>query len=128
MSYNFDTIIEYSNDFEFRQCLRKVFNMKQQNDCKDIDSISNDENNYDANAVFDSMNYVFSITKNEPLFNQLYQNAAAKMLSLDINIGLSVLYSYDYFRVFHLCLRDFTNTDIVFDLNNSNYIKLNSDL
>ena len=125
MSYNFDTDIEYSNDFEFRQCLRKVFNMKQQNDCKDIDSISNDENNYDANAVFASMNYVFSITKNEPLFNQLYQNAAAKMLSLDINIGLSVLYSYDYFRAFHLCLRDFTNTDIVFDSDNSNYIKLN---
>ena len=74
------------------------------------------------------MNYVFSITKNEPLFIQLYEKAAAKMFSLDVNIGLSVLYSYDYFRVFHLCLRDFTNTDIVFDLNNSNYIKLNSDL
>ena len=124
MSYQFDAVIQYSNDFEFRECLRKVFQMKRKQDCKDIDTVSNDENNYDSNAVFDSMNYIYFITKNEPLFLEMYEKAAAKMFSTDKNIGLSILYSYDYFRLFHLCLGDFTNTDVVFDKNNINYINL----
>jgi len=124
MSYHFDAVIHYSNDFEFRECLRKVFNMKHKPDCKDIDNISNDENNYDANAVINSMNYIYFITKNEPLFLEMYEKAAAKMFSTDNNIGLSILYSYHYFRLFHLCLGDFTNIDVVFDKNNVNYINL----
>lgn len=128
MSYAFDTSIHYSNDFEFRESLRKVFNMKRKTECKDIDSISNDENNYDSNAVFDSMNYIYYITKNEPLFIGLYEKAAAKMFSTDKNIGLSILYSYDYFKLFHLCLQDFTNSDIVFNSNNIHYQNLNNQL
>jgi hypothetical protein len=128
MSYQFDASIQYSNDLEFRDCLRKVFKMTHKAECKDLDSVSNDENNYDTDAVFESMNYVYFLTKNEPLFMDMYEKAAAKMFSTDKNIGLSVLYSYDYFRPFHLCLRDFTNTDVVFDSNNVNYINLNGRL
>ena len=67
-------------------------------------SLPKDENEFDDNAASNAMDYVFSQTKEEPLFQKIYQIAAAKMISTDLQTGLAICFSYDYLGVFHKCL------------------------
>ena len=72
--------IEYSNDEEFRACIRDIFNMKKDIDnYPDLDAVTRDENNYDIDAATKSMDYIFEKTKDIELFQTLYDLAAAKM-------------------------------------------------
>ena len=50
------------------------------------------------------MDYIYDRTRKHPLFQKIYNEAAAKMLSIDQEIGLAVCFSYDYFDAFHACL------------------------
>ena len=94
--------IEYSNDEEFRACIRDIFNMKKDIDnYPDLDAVTRDENNYDIDAATKSMDYIFEKTKDIELFQTLYDLAAAKMLSVDRSIGLAILFSYDNMKTFH---------------------------
>jgi len=108
-TYNIsNAVIDYSNDAEFRSCLRLVFNMNANIDESSyLDEITRDEQNYDMNAVSKAMDNVFDETKDIELFQTLYDFAAAKMLSTDRSIGLAVMFSYDNLKDFHHCLWDF---------------------
>jgi len=100
--------MSYKNDFEYRACLRQLFCMKPPADLdEDIDEISRDEQDFDMDATAKTLDYVYETTCNHPAFQELYDNAAAKMISMDRSIGLSVLFSYDYFALFHSCLCSF---------------------
>ena len=55
-------------------------------------------------------------------YNSCYESAS-KMFSEDENIGLAVLFSYDYFNLFHLCLVDFFEKHKL-DEKNNYYINL----
>ena len=111
-----EKVIQYNNDFEYRAWLRKLFCMRfsdedEENASKllsdeddDIDIITRDELDYNEQASIDALDYVYVKTNDNTLFQELYSLAASKMLSLDRNIGLSVLYSYDYMALFHCCL------------------------
>jgi hypothetical protein len=64
-----------------------------------------------------SMDFVYEKTFESALFQELYDIAASKMISMDRSIGLAVLFSYDYMALFHRCLccyftkhEDFTET------------------
>ena len=105
--YNYDYEVKYNNDHEFRMTLRNLFQMNLKKYDEDIDLITNDENNYDDEAVTKVLDYIFLLTKNSSSFMELYTNAAALMLSTDPSIGLSILFSYDYLKDFHLCLKSF---------------------
>lgn len=105
--YNYDYEVKYNNDHEFRMTLRNLFQMNLKKYDEDIDLITNDENNYDDEAVTKVLDYIFLLTKNNSSFMELYTNAAALMLSTDPSIGLSILFSYDYLKDFHLCLKSF---------------------
>lgn len=106
--------VYYTNDFEYRAWLRRLLCMVPpndgtstndiENDDDDLDEITRDELNYDEKAAEHSLNYVYDRTHNHPLFQELYSLAAGVMFSLDKNIGLSVLFSYDYMALFHQCL------------------------
>lgn len=108
-TYNIsNAVINYSNDAEFRSCLRLVFNMTENIDGSSyLDEITRDEQNYDMDAVSKAMDNVFDETKDIELFQTLYDFAAAKMLSTDRSIGLAVMFSYDNLKDFHHCLWDF---------------------
>lgn len=107
-----DKNVQYTNDFEYRAWLRKLFCMKLSDDEEegpnvsddDMDIITRDELDYNEQASMDAMDYVYIKTKDNTLFQELYSLAASKMLSLDRTIGLSVLYSYDYMALFHCCV------------------------
>jgi hypothetical protein len=65
---------------------------------------------YDNEAVGKYMDHIYDKTKNHPRFQDLYDKAAAKMMSLDREIGLCVLFSYDFLLLFKGCLEDFFKT------------------
>jgi len=87
--YNIDNV-KYESDDEYRECLCRLFGAKD-------DSYDEDE----ATKIMDS---IYAETKDNIIFQELYDLAAAKFLSEDRSLGLSVLFSYDYFALFCKCL------------------------
>ena len=107
--------LQYSNNTEYRQCIRSVFNMNAEvynnninkletENNETLDDETRDEISYDDNTANKTLDYVFELTNLHPLFNTLYLSAAAKMISTDPSIGIAVLFSYDYFEEFHKCI------------------------
>ena len=72
-----------------------------------IDPISRDENLYDEEAVTKTMNILYDKTKDSTAFKVLYELAAGRMFSIDPEIGLCILMSYDYFRDFYTVYHEF---------------------
>ena len=128
-SYPIDLTLSYTNDEEYRKSIRNLFQMKSDSypDIvhSDIDAVSRDELEYDENSAYSAMDYVFDNTRNVPPFIAIYEQAASFMFSTDINIGMAVLFSYDYLLLFHNCLRDFftslSRNDEPFTIENENY-------
>jgi len=93
----------YSNSNEYRNFLRHLAKMDASNypvfgETDDEETL--DEFLYDSDAMMNYMNAIFAITKQSPLFMKLYRLAAEKMLSTDPEIGLAIMYSYDYLDLF----------------------------
>ncbi len=129
MKYNIEIKVNYSDNHEYRDFLRNVFYMNMENTpdlsyIEDLDNETKDEMSYDYDAMFEGMNYIFKETMNHPLFLELYEIGASKMFSLDKNIGLAILFSYDYFALFHLCLVDFFTDPNTFTKENIHFLTL----
>ena len=118
IQYSINNKVEYTNNYEYRLCLRDLFNMDkkiyedkikniEKHNQENLDDISKDEISYDENAASLMMEYIFNSTKDIIEYQELYKNAALKMFSEDLTIGQSVLMSYDYLYLYHLCLVDF---------------------
>jgi hypothetical protein len=116
--------MSYSNDFEYRACLRKLFCMNRPILDEDIDEISRDEQDFDIESTTKSLDYVYETTFENPAFQELYDIAASKMISMDRSIGLSVLFSYDYFALFHACLCCFYENSAGFSKETESYKNL----
>jgi len=117
--YNTNTIVVYSTDDEYRNCLKKVLNVE----LVDNDNILSE---YDE-STSKELDDIYEKTKNHPLFKIIYEKAANRFLSTDLEIGLAVLFSFSYFDLFHLLLCDFLqNTD--FDNSNVHYSNLLNDI
>jgi len=104
LEYPTNQIIQYSNDFEYRQSLRELFGMKFNPfflKDRSLDAISMDESNYDEKSTKMWLDWVSVQTYNCYELNELYKLAAATMISLDRDTGLAVLFSFDYFADFH---------------------------
>jgi hypothetical protein len=127
--YPVDLNIEYSNDFEYRKSLRRLFQMNSSNYPSivesDIDNITRDEQEYDEQSAAMAMECVIHKTRDNPLFYALYEQSATFMFSTNIDIGLAVLFSYDYLLLFHRCLSDYfkslTDNKTPFTIENENY-------
>lgn len=111
MSYPLHISVQYNNDFEYRSTIRKLFDMNSTNFPEitnpDIDIVTRDEAEYDEESSSKMMDFVYSNTKMEPVFMELYTKAASFMFSEDPEIGLAVLFSYDYLTLFHPCISHF---------------------
>lgn len=128
-SYPTDLTISYTNDEEYRKIIRRVFQMKSDSYPyivhSDIDAVSRDELEYDETSAYSAMEYIFDKTRRVPPFIAIYEQAASFMFSTDINIGMAVLFSYDYLLLFHNCLKDFftllSRNEGPFTIENENY-------
>lgn len=116
--YDIEVIVQYNDNKSYRNCLRKVTNMNidklnipwEKMD-SDLDEETIDELLFDNEAISKTMNFIYEKTNKNILFKELYSIAASKMFSVDLEIGLAVLFSYDFFETFHLCLIDFFKND-----------------
>ena len=98
MNYPIDIVVKYSNDKEYRNCLRKIFSMNtnstwNDSEITDLDEVSQDELLYDSDATNIFLDFIYDKTKNNTLLIELYILAASVMISTDTNIGLAVLFS-----------------------------------
>lgn len=102
----------YDSDQEYRAFLRQIVKMDpakfyETEDIKcdpsdpNVSAETIDEYNYDIDAVKTYLDEVYRKTKDHPLFQRLYTAAAALMFSVDPEIGLAVLMSYDYLAWFY---------------------------
>lgn len=127
--YDTDADIQYSNDSQYRAAVRKIFCMKSANEMdQDVDEVTRDEQDYDMDATSRTLDYVYDNTCKNPFFQELYDSAASKMISLDRSIGLSVLFSYDYMGLFHYCLCSYFDEPEKFDDKNEAYMALKKKL
>jgi hypothetical protein len=111
MTYQFSYNPQYENNFQYRQCLRDIFSMdvlknppKWDQMDTDLDEETKDELVFEGGAISLGMDYIYNATKENTALKQLYLDAAALMLSQNPDIGLSILFAYDYFADFHNCL------------------------
>lgn len=124
--YNLNLDVTYENNEQYRATLRRLFYMDVSNCLIDesFDDETRDELMYDENSVNAVMDELFCMTARFPLFQNLYDCAAAKMISTDRTIGQAVLFSYDYLSLFHRCLASFIQSPETFDENNEYYVAL----
>jgi len=117
--------MQYNNNTEYRQCLRNFFHMNsetyQKNIQVDWDAETIDEMSYDDEAASKILDQIYESTKHNILFDKIYLSAAAKMMSLDPEIGLAVCMSYDYFKGFCECLDLYRKTPAQFTEDSKQY-------
>jgi len=120
--------IQYSDNKGYRDALRTAFSMRtevvDEDHLNHLDQETADEQNYDEQAAFAAMETVYQSTKNYPLFQELHELAAALMFSTDPQIGIAVLFSYDYLYLYYPLLIDLmTDSTKIID-SNPHYITL----
>jgi hypothetical protein len=108
--------------------MRELFKMNAENYPENVkhnaetwDDETTDEMCYDNQSALKTMDFVYKETKDNLLFQAIYDLAAAQMISTDREIGLCVLFSYDYMRYFHRCIMDYLKSPVEFSSNNENY-------
>jgi len=107
-----DTPLLYETDLEYRVILREFYNMNCDKKVKhlketEIDEVSLDEMLFDDENVLQVMDEIYKQTSHHVFFKEMYTYAAGLFISWDAQIGVTVLCSFDYFRWFYPCLRDF---------------------
>jgi hypothetical protein len=129
IEYQFDINMDvaYQSNEQYRATLRRMFFMDISMCALTLESIdeeTRDELTYDESTVSAVMDKLFDLTKSHPLFQYLYDAAAAKMISTNREIGQAVLFSYDYLPLFHKCLASFIRNPYEFDESNQHYVSL----
>lgn len=113
MSYNYGvTNISYDDDDTYQQTICKIFSMEE----------------YSDESVVQILDRLYFDTKDHPLFQVVYIQAASFMLSENQEIGLSVLFSYDNLPFFHNMLVEFHMLGDRFDDSCPAYVELHKKL
>jgi len=86
-----------------------------------LDEETVDEMLYDEQNASLFLDRVSAATIQHPLFHIVYDLAAAKMISVDREIGIAVLMSYDYLAYFYPCLVEFTHSPETFTETSTTY-------
>ena len=110
---NLPSYLSYTNDTEYRNSIRNVFQMDttqicpyadltaEEIDMSQVDDVSKDEMQYYMKSMDIRLSELFELTKEIPLFQDLYTRAAARMFSDDRLIGQVVLCAYDNFALYY---------------------------
>lgn len=126
-------VITYNDSNEYREIIRTVFKMNEvaENTLlkkEDVDEESWDEMWFDSTAISKTMDEIYEKTCDSPLFAELYEIAAALMISTDPTIGHAVLMSYHYFHLFHPCICVYLTSPDEFTETSRQYIELKNAL
>ena len=83
----------------YRRDLLSVFN---------LDEFSDEKINSSIDELYENL-------KNCEILQDCMKKAANIMLSEDLETGIRILFSYDYFHLFHACIFSYLNNDKQFD-------------
>lgn len=89
---------DYIRDILYKEDLINIFNLKEDDD---FDCVNN--------ILFK----IYDEVKNNQAFKECMIKAASLFLSEDIQIGLFILYSYDYMYLTHECVSEYLNSLII---------------
>lgn len=113
--------IEYTSNHEFRAAFRRHMGMDEsklranlitefgESAVNEMDEETLDELLLDHDRMSAVMNDVLAKTKKNIQFILLYKLGAAKWISEDIGIGQCILFTYDYYYLYHSCLYVYLN-------------------
>jgi len=104
--------VYYEDNKTYRDTIRKIFRFDETKMASyvagtkteiyaEIDEESKDELTFDGNQMEKGMELLYEITKDEPIFVELYTLAAGCMFSTDPKIGQVVICSYDTLIHYH---------------------------
>jgi hypothetical protein len=121
-------ISQYINNRSYREAIRQIIGMPDtqyiHNSSDYDDEETGDEQYYDEIYMSMFLDKTYALTREHPIFKELYEIAAGKMLSLNPEIGLAVLMSYDYLYFFYGCLLDYISSPDSFGKQNDNFLRL----
>jgi len=112
-TYPVDNIVLCGSDSEYRVSMRSMMKMGKNKTNTEIDNpdeadaISADEQDFDQFAAITFMKGLFGKTEKDKDLMALYVAAAGAFLTTDPTTGIVVLFAYDNFAEFHLCLKDY---------------------
>lgn len=123
----------YSNNKEYRQAIRRIFNMNVQAVEAEIkqynyDEETEDELLFDEAAMSTGMTNILEKTTGNKLFDELYSLAAARIISMDEETGLCILLSYDYLSDFYNVWNAYLENPTTFSEKNAFFIILKNRL
>jgi len=120
----------YSNNKEYRQVLRQFFLMdpKLPEESENMDEESLDELLFDNKYVENIFDEIYKKTCKHIIFNEIYELGAACFIYSNKELGVAVLFSYDYFIFFYPLLCDFFDSSENLEKTNQNYIELKKQL
>lgn len=90
--YNYNNNnLNYNNDDLYRNCLLKSLNLSE----------------FNEKIINSKINKIFNILINEDKFKMLFKISANSLLFDDLEIGMMQLFSYHYFKDWHIILSQF---------------------
>jgi hypothetical protein len=93
---------EYVRDILYREDYLNIFSIE---DC---------DNNANDNELFSkAIDNLFEKIKESDVLKIFMLKAAANLISEDLQLGLCLLYSYDYMYITHLCVSEYLDTGFV---------------
>lgn len=120
-----ENTIKYNSNKEYRKAIREFCKMNCPpptiENAEDIDEETKDELLFDSLSTQIIMNDIYEKTKDHPVWQTLYDKSAAKLISTHRDIGLSLLFCYDFFPAFHDCWKSFLECPEKFDETNEWY-------
>ena len=125
-----DVPISYQTNTEYRHIFRKITQMdisKYHDNVQhlpDLDEETLDEYNYDESSVSAFIDQIVALTAHHPLFQTLYDFAAAKMFSTDREIGITILLSYDFLALYYPLLSLYEKSPETLQSNHEYYTRL----
>jgi hypothetical protein len=103
----------YTNNAEYRETLKNLCFLRYPETFPEggfpegTDPESCHEMTYDIDNMTYALDFVWQNTKNHPAFIELYKNAAMIMFTEDLEVGLAILFSYDYLCYFYPVFREY---------------------
>ena len=92
---NLDLDINYTNDDEYKKCLVDVYNIEN------IDIYNIDANDSIFNVMVDKIKIIKEKIERKEEIIKLCTLSAKMMITEDLEVGILILHSYDYFPLFY---------------------------
>jgi len=103
----------YTNNTEYRKVLQELCFLRYPDTFPEGDYPEGTdpecchEMTYDLENMTHAMDFIWQNTQHDAQFLELYRLAAVEMMTEDLEVGLAILFSYDYLRYFYPVFREY---------------------